>query len=78
MVALQSLNVTLQTQLNESHEEIQNLQQENMRLQNALEKKDNDWQQHKEQLETESSRLRLGMNVPNISFLHSVEVIFGG
>lgn len=70
VVALQSLNVTLQTQLNESHREFQNLQQENMRLQNTLEKKENDWQRHKEQLETENSRLRLGMNVP--SFLYFV------
>ncbi|KAI7807970.1 coiled-coil domain-containing protein 14 isoform X2 [Triplophysa rosa] len=62
VVALQSLNVTLQTQLNESHGEIQKLQQENMRLQNALEKKENDWQRHKEQLETENSRLRLELS----------------
>ncbi|KAA0713402.1 Coiled-coil domain-containing protein 14 [Triplophysa tibetana] len=59
VVALQSLNITLQTQLNESHREFQNLQQENMRLQNTLEKKENDWQRHKEQLETENNRLRL-------------------
>lgn len=62
VVALQSLNFTLQTQLNESHGEIQNLQQENMRLQKALDNKEHDWQQHKEQLETENSRLRLELS----------------
>ncbi|XP_055070140.2 coiled-coil domain-containing protein 14 isoform X1 [Misgurnus anguillicaudatus] len=62
VVALQSLNLTLQTQLNESHRELQDLQQENMRLQKALESKENNWQQHKAQCETENSRLRLELN----------------
>lgn len=62
VVALQSLNLTLQTQLNESHRELQDLQQENMRLQKALENKENNWQQHKAQCETENSRLRLEVN----------------
>ncbi|CAM4621770.1 unnamed protein product [Leuciscus chuanchicus] len=38
MVALQSLNFTLQTQLNESCRELDDLEQENMRLRKAMEK----------------------------------------
>lgn len=37
VVALQSLNLSLQTQLNESRRERDDLQQENMRLQKAME-----------------------------------------
>ncbi|XP_050967554.1 coiled-coil domain-containing protein 14 isoform X2 [Labeo rohita] len=59
VVALQSLNLTLQTQLNESRRELNNLQQENMRLRKAMEDKDNDLKQHKDLCELENNRLRL-------------------
>ncbi|KAF4111925.1 hypothetical protein G5714_006720 [Onychostoma macrolepis] len=59
VVALQSLNLTLQTQLNESRRELDDLQQENMRLQKAMEDKDSDLKQHKDLYELENSRLRL-------------------
>ncbi|XP_077055673.1 coiled-coil domain-containing protein 14 isoform X2 [Siphateles boraxobius] len=62
VVTLQSLNFTLQTQLNESRKELDDLQQENMRLQKAKEDKDNDLKQHKELCKLENSRLRLEMN----------------
>ncbi|XP_056122951.1 coiled-coil domain-containing protein 14 [Rhinichthys klamathensis goyatoka] len=62
VVTLQSLNFTLQTQLNESRKELDDLQQENMRLQKAKEDKDSDLKQHKELCELENSRLRLEMN----------------
>ncbi|XDV36352.1 hypothetical protein PO909_006147 [Leuciscus waleckii] len=62
VVALQSLNFTLQTQLNESHRELDDLQQENMRLQKAMEDKGGDLKQHKELCELENSRIRLEMN----------------
>lgn len=63
VVALQSLNFTLQTQLNESRRELDDLQQENMRLQKAMEDKDGDLKQHKELCEFENSRLRLGKSI---------------
>ncbi|KTF91891.1 hypothetical protein cypCar_00011701 [Cyprinus carpio] len=59
VVALQSLNLTLQTQLNESRRELDDLQQENMRLRKAMEDKDNDLKHHKELYELENNRLRL-------------------
>ncbi|KAK9972959.1 hypothetical protein ABG768_023713 [Culter alburnus] len=62
VVALQSLNFTLQTQLNESRRELDDLQQENVRLRKAMEDKDSDLKQHKELYEFENSRLRLEMN----------------
>ncbi|XP_016365945.1 coiled-coil domain-containing protein 14-like isoform X2 [Sinocyclocheilus rhinocerous] len=58
-VALQSLNLNLQTQLNESRRELDDLQQENMRLQKAMEDKDSDLKLHKDLCELENSRLRL-------------------
>ncbi|KAG1942477.1 coiled-coil domain-containing protein 14 isoform X2 [Pimephales promelas] len=54
VVTLQSLNFALQTQLNESRKELDDLRQENMRLQKAKE--------DKESCEFENSRLRLEMN----------------
>ncbi len=60
VVALQSLNLSLQTQLNESRRERDDLQQENMRLQKAMEDKDSDLKLHKDLCELENSRLRLG------------------
>uniref|UniRef100_A0AAR2JLQ9 Coiled-coil domain containing 14 n=1 Tax=Pygocentrus nattereri TaxID=42514 RepID=A0AAR2JLQ9_PYGNA len=62
LATLQSLNITLQTQLNDNHRELGNLQQENQRLQQALEDKERDLQQTKEQCEIETSRIRLGKN----------------
>ncbi|XP_036425334.1 coiled-coil domain-containing protein 14 [Colossoma macropomum] len=62
LATLQSLNITLQTQLNDSHRELGNLQQENQRLQQALEDKENDLQQSKEQCELETSRVRLDVS----------------
>ncbi|KAK2888898.1 hypothetical protein QQF64_029099 [Cirrhinus molitorella] len=59
VVALQSLNLTLQTQLNESRRELDDLQQENMRLRKAMEDKDSDLKQHKDLYELENNRLRL-------------------
>ncbi|XP_026113634.1 coiled-coil domain-containing protein 14 isoform X2 [Carassius auratus] len=58
-VALQSLNLTLQTQLNESRRELDVLQQDNMRLQKDMEDKDGDLKQHKDLCELENRRLRL-------------------
>lgn len=63
VVALQSLNLTLQTQLNESRRELDDLQQENMRLQKAMEDKDSDLKLHKDLCELENSRLRLGKSI---------------
>lgn len=63
VVTLQSLNFTLQTQLNESRKELDDLQQENTRLQKAKEDKDSDLKQHKELCELENSRLRLGKSI---------------
>lgn len=63
VVALQSLNFTLQTQLNESRRELDDLQQENVRLRKAMEDKDSDLKQHKELYEFENSRLRLGKSI---------------
>lgn len=62
VVALQSLNFTLQTQLNESRGALDDLQQENMRLRKAMEDKDSDLKQHKELYELQNSQLRLEMN----------------
>ncbi|KAL7826001.1 hypothetical protein SRHO_G00337390 [Serrasalmus rhombeus] len=62
LATLQSLNITLQTQLNDSHRELGNLQQENQRLQQALEDKERDLQQTKEQCELETSRIRLDVS----------------
>ncbi|KAL7890737.1 hypothetical protein AOLI_G00002130 [Acnodon oligacanthus] len=62
LATLQSLNITLQTQLNDSHRELGNLQQENQRLQQALEDREKDLQQSKEQCELETSRIRLDMS----------------
>ncbi|XP_026070076.1 coiled-coil domain-containing protein 14 isoform X3 [Carassius auratus] len=59
VVALQSLNLTLQSQLNESRRELDDLQQENIRLQKAMEDKDSDLKQHKDLYELENNRLRL-------------------
>ncbi|XP_043097053.1 coiled-coil domain-containing protein 14 isoform X2 [Puntigrus tetrazona] len=59
VVALQSLNLTLQTQLNESRKELDDLQQENMRLQKAMEDKHSDLKLHKDLCELENNRLRL-------------------
>uniref|UniRef100_A0A8C2H116 Coiled-coil domain containing 14 n=1 Tax=Cyprinus carpio TaxID=7962 RepID=A0A8C2H116_CYPCA len=59
VVVLQSLNLTLQTQLNESRRELDDLQQENMRLQKAMEDKDGDLKHHKDLCELENSRIRL-------------------
>uniref|UniRef100_A0A8C1APL9 Coiled-coil domain containing 14 n=2 Tax=Cyprinus carpio TaxID=7962 RepID=A0A8C1APL9_CYPCA len=59
VVVLQSLNLTLQTQLNESRRELDDLQQENMRLQKAMEDKDGDLKHHKDVCELENSRIRL-------------------
>ncbi|XP_062852965.1 coiled-coil domain-containing protein 14 [Trichomycterus rosablanca] len=55
LVALQSLNLTLQAQLNDSHRELGNLQQGNQRLRLALEGKEKDLQQTKERYESETS-----------------------
>uniref|UniRef100_A0A8C2JWS7 Coiled-coil domain containing 14 n=1 Tax=Cyprinus carpio TaxID=7962 RepID=A0A8C2JWS7_CYPCA len=63
VVALQSLNLTLQTQLNESRRELDDLQQGNMRLRKAMEDKDNDLKHHKELYELENNRLRLGRSI---------------
>lgn len=63
VVALQSLNLTLQTQLNESRRELDDLQQENMRLQKAMEDKDGDLKHHKDLCELENSRIRLGKGI---------------
>ncbi|XP_051568336.1 coiled-coil domain-containing protein 14-like isoform X2 [Myxocyprinus asiaticus] len=62
VVALQSLNLTLQTQLNESRGELETLQQENMRLQKAVEDIESYLQQHKELCKLENHRLRLEVN----------------
>ncbi|XP_072538956.1 coiled-coil domain-containing protein 14 [Salminus brasiliensis] len=62
LATLQSLNLTLQTQLNDSQRELGNLQQENQRLRQALEGKENDLQQSKEQCEVETSRIRLDVS----------------
>ncbi|KAK7154918.1 hypothetical protein R3I93_009766 [Phoxinus phoxinus] len=62
VVTLQSLNFTLQTQLNESRRELDDLQKENMRLRKAEGDKDSDLKQHKELCELENSRLRLEKN----------------
>ncbi|XP_052456550.1 coiled-coil domain-containing protein 14 isoform X2 [Carassius gibelio] len=59
VVALQSLNLTLQSRLNESRRELDDLQQENIRLQKAMEDKDSDLKQHKDLYELENNRLRL-------------------
>ncbi|KAK3575462.1 hypothetical protein QTP86_026846 [Hemibagrus guttatus] len=58
LVSLQSLNLTLQTQLNERHKELENLQQENQKLRQAVEDRENELQQTKEQCELETSRIR--------------------
>lgn len=62
VVALQSLNLTLQTQLNESREELDVLHQENMRLRKAAEDKDGDLKHLKDLCELENSRLRLDVS----------------
>ncbi|XP_051997045.1 coiled-coil domain-containing protein 14-like isoform X2 [Xyrauchen texanus] len=62
VVALQSLNLTLQTQLNESRGELETLQQENMRLQKSVEDIESYLQQHKELCKLENHRLRLEVN----------------
>ncbi|KAI4889794.1 hypothetical protein NFI96_030815, partial [Prochilodus magdalenae] len=62
LATLQSLNMTLQTQLHNSHKELGNLQQENQRLQQALQDKETDLQQSKEQCELENSRIRLDVS----------------
>ncbi|XP_026789280.3 coiled-coil domain-containing protein 14 [Pangasianodon hypophthalmus] len=58
LVSLQSLNLTLQTQLNDLQRELENLQQENQKLRQAVEDRENDLQQTKEQCELETSRIR--------------------
>ncbi|XP_056314946.1 coiled-coil domain-containing protein 14 isoform X2 [Danio aesculapii] len=62
VVALQSLNLALQTQLNESREELEVLQQENMRLRKATEDKDVDLKHLNDLCELENSRLRLDVS----------------
>ncbi|KAL6455922.1 hypothetical protein MHYP_G00357730 [Metynnis hypsauchen] len=62
LATLQSLNITLQTQLNDSHRELGNHQQENQRLQQALEDKERDLQQSKQECELETSRIRLDVS----------------
>uniref|UniRef100_A0A4W4FCW1 Coiled-coil domain containing 14 n=1 Tax=Electrophorus electricus TaxID=8005 RepID=A0A4W4FCW1_ELEEL len=62
LVSLQSLNFTLQTQLNDSHRELGSLRQENQRLRQALEEKGNDLQHNREQCELETSRIRMDVH----------------
>ncbi|KAK1798871.1 hypothetical protein P4O66_007149 [Electrophorus voltai] len=62
LVSLQSLNFTLQTQLNDSHRELGSLRQENQRLRQALEEKENDLQHNREQCELETSRIRMDVH----------------
>ncbi|KAF4080181.1 hypothetical protein AMELA_G00167500 [Ameiurus melas] len=59
LVSLQSLNLTLQTQLNDRYRELENLQQENQKLQQTIEDRENNLQQTKEQCELETSRIRM-------------------
>uniref|UniRef100_A0A8B9HZJ1 Coiled-coil domain containing 14 n=1 Tax=Astyanax mexicanus TaxID=7994 RepID=A0A8B9HZJ1_ASTMX len=73
LATLQSLNLTLQTQLSDSQRELGNLQQENQRLQRDLEDKEIDLQKSKEQSKVEISRIRLGRNLFNcIKFVDGV------
>ncbi|XP_067315175.1 coiled-coil domain-containing protein 14 isoform X2 [Pseudorasbora parva] len=58
VVALHSLNFTLQTQLNESRSELDELKQENMRLRKATEDKESELKQHKELCGLENSQQR--------------------
>ncbi|XP_027015453.2 coiled-coil domain-containing protein 14 isoform X2 [Tachysurus fulvidraco] len=58
LVSLQSLNLTLQMQLNEHHKQLENLQQENQKLRQAVEDSERDLQQTKEHCELETSRIR--------------------
>ncbi|XP_060724807.1 coiled-coil domain-containing protein 14 isoform X2 [Tachysurus vachellii] len=62
LVSLQSLNLTLQMQLNERHKELENLQQENQKLRQAVEDKEGDLQQTKEHCEVETSRIRMDVS----------------
>ncbi|KAG9277556.1 coiled-coil domain-containing protein 14 isoform X1 [Astyanax mexicanus] len=62
LATLQSLNLTLQTQLSDSQRELGNLQQENQRLQRDLEDKEIDLQKSKEQSKVEISRIRLDVS----------------
>lgn len=60
VVALQSLNLTLQTKLNDIHRELGNLQQEKHRLRQALEEKEKNLQHTKVLYESETSRALAG------------------
>lgn len=60
VVSLQSLNLTLQTQLSVCHKELENLQQENQKLCQAVEDRENELQQTKEQCHLETRRIRMG------------------
>ncbi|XP_066521464.1 coiled-coil domain-containing protein 14 [Hoplias malabaricus] len=62
LATLQSLNLTLQTQLNDSRRDLGNLEQENQRLQKALKDKENDLRQSKEECELETSRIRFDVS----------------
>ncbi|XP_060774773.1 coiled-coil domain-containing protein 14 isoform X2 [Neoarius graeffei] len=62
LVSLQSLNLTLQTQLNDCHRELENLRQENQKLRQAVEDRENDLQQTKEQCELETNRIRMDVS----------------
>ncbi|XP_073708613.1 coiled-coil domain-containing protein 14 [Garra rufa] len=62
VVALQSLNITLQTQLNESQRRLDDLQEENIRLLKTMEDKESDLKQLTDLCELENNRLRLEVN----------------
>ncbi|KAF7711149.1 coiled-coil domain-containing protein 14 [Silurus meridionalis] len=62
LVSLQSLNLTLQTQLNDRQRELEKLQQENQTLRQAVEDRENDLQQIKEQCESETNRIHMDVS----------------
>lgn len=74
VVSLQSLNLTLQTQLNERNRELENLQKENQELRQAVEDRDNDLRETKEQCELETSRIRMGKK-QEILYIHLLPIL---
>ncbi|XP_031414870.1 coiled-coil domain-containing protein 14 isoform X2 [Clupea harengus] len=59
MTSLQSLNLTLQLQLRETHKEMEQVQLENKELRQTVEDKESELQLSRQQSETESSRIRI-------------------
>ncbi|KAG5261981.1 hypothetical protein AALO_G00290770 [Alosa alosa] len=62
MTSLQSLNLTLQLQLREAHNEMEQIQLKNKELQQAVEDKENELQLSRQQSEAETSRIMMDVS----------------